>query len=77
MSDERKTSGRMSIRRIAYAGIGAAMLLFGAILIALPFLVFEGPGMTKESPAELFLTPVPYIGLVPIGYGLLLIRWSR
>ena len=67
----------MSRRRIAYAAIGATMLLFGAVVIAFPFWMFEGAGMTKESPAELLLTPVPYIGLLPIGYGLLLIRWSR
>jgi hypothetical protein len=73
MSDERKASARTSIRRIAYAATGAAMVLFGALWIALPFLIFQGAAMTKQSPAELYLTLVPYIGLVPIGYGLLLI----
>jgi len=78
MSEAHKTSARMSIWRIVGAATGAAIVLFGALWIALPFLIFEGPGMTKwPTPAGWFLTPAPYIGLVVVGFGLLLVRWSR
>jgi len=52
---------------------GATLVLFGVLWIAIPFLVFGGPAMTKWDPAEFFLTPFPYFGLPFLLVGLLMI----
>ena len=78
MSDERKPPPKVSISRIAFAAAGATIVLLSAVWIALPFLVFGGPAMTKwMTPAEWFHTPHPYFALPFMCYGLFLLRCSR
>jgi hypothetical protein len=74
MSETHKAAPRMSIERI----IGATIVLLGALWIALPFLVLGdmGPGNKWEN-EQVYLTPWPYFGLVPIGIGLILIFGGR
>jgi hypothetical protein len=78
MSDEREERLRASFGRIAWAAFGAAIVLLGALWIALPFLILGGMGPgNKWEDFQPFLTPWPYLGLLPIGVGLLLIYRSR
>jgi hypothetical protein len=78
MSEEPKTSAKTSIERIIGAAFGAAIVLFGALWIALPFLILGGLGPgNKWEREEPLLSPLLYIGLLPIGLGLLLIYRSR
>lgn len=78
MNDERKTSAKTSIWRIAGTATGAAIMLFGIFWIALPLWILEGLGPgNKWEHAEPLLSPLLYIGLLPIGLGLLLIWRSR
>jgi hypothetical protein len=66
MREARKTSARMSIRRIN----GAVIVLLGALWIALPFWFFAGSGMTKVIPTDFIFSPWPLIGLLLISFGL-------
>jgi hypothetical protein len=69
MSDARNKPARTSIQRI----VGALIVAIGALFLAEPFWF---PGI-KMTAAEMFYTPLPYIGLPVILFGLLLIRESR
>jgi hypothetical protein len=56
MSEERKTSAGMSLRRIVGAATGAVLALFGAFWIALPFVILDGLGPGSKMEGD-FLTP--------------------
>jgi hypothetical protein len=79
MSDESKTSAKVSIERIVLAMIGAMIVLLSALCIVLPLAVFSDPTLTKwaATPGDWFLSPWLYIGLLYLGVGLVLIRVSR
>jgi hypothetical protein len=69
MSDERKKSAEVSGQRI----FGALIVALGVLFLAEPFWF---PGI-KMTAAQMFQTPLPYIGLPIILLGLLVIRTSR
>jgi hypothetical protein len=79
MSDESKTSAEVSVGRIVFASVGAAIVLLGALCIVLPLAVSSDPTLSKwaTTPAQYFLSPWPYVGLLYMGGGLVLIRVSR
>jgi hypothetical protein len=69
MSDERTTRESVSIPRI----VGVLFIALSVGLNALLFLAFDGPAMTKVTPADMLFTPYPYFGLLVGGIGVLLI----
>ena len=73
MGDERTERPRVSIRRV----VGAAIVTLGVLWIVSPFLIIAGPGMHKwAGPVDILISPFPYVGLLVIGFGLVLIRES-
>jgi hypothetical protein len=70
MSEERTIRARVSIPRI----LGVTLIALSVGLNALLFLAFSGPAMTKVIPTDILFTPYPYVGLIFIGLGVLLIR---
>jgi hypothetical protein len=79
MSKESRTSAKVSIGRIVFATIGAVIVLLSALWIVLPLAVFSDPTLTKweTTPADWFLSPWPYVGLLYMGVGLVFIRVNR
>ena len=62
------------------AAFGAAMVIVRAFWIASPFLIVEGmgPGNKMEGPISArLLIALAFPGLLPIGFGLLLIWQNR
>jgi hypothetical protein len=89
MSETHKTAARESIQRTIWretwfgAAVSTAMVLFGALIVALgavcilyPSLIFEGLGPGSKMGSDT-LTFDCFIGLASIGVGLLLIWWNR
>lgn len=73
MSEQRTARPKVAIGRIAFAATGAAIVMLSALWVALPFVVSGGKGPTAD---EWFSTAAPYIGLLYVGAGLVLIRLS-
>ena len=69
MSDGHTTSARVSSRRV----LGAVLILLSVLLNASLMWIAAGLGMTKVVPTDIVFTPYPYIGLLVIGFGLVLI----
>jgi hypothetical protein len=68
MSDEHKPPARPSVERI----IGALIVALGVLFLAEPFWF---PGI-KMTATQMFQTPLPYIGLPIILFGVAMIRWG-
>ena len=78
MSETHKKAARTSIERIIGAAFGAAIVLFGALWLASPILILGGMGPgNKWEHEQPYLTPFPYLGLIPIEVGLILIWRNR
>ncbi len=76
MSETHERGARTSFGRIIGAAVGAAIVLFGALWLASPILILGGMGPgSKWEHDQSYLTPVPYLGLFPIGIGLIVI-WT-
>jgi|HubBroStandDraft_6_1064221.scaffolds.fasta_scaffold4261804_1 hypothetical protein len=69
MSEERTTRSRVSIPR----ALGITLIAISVSLNALLFLAFD-PAIRKVAFTDVFFSPCPYIGLVFIVLGVLLIR---
>jgi hypothetical protein len=69
----------MSGSRIVLAATGAVILLLSTLWLVLPLAVFSDPTLTKwgTTPADWFLSPWLYVGLLYMAVGLILIRVSR
>ncbi|HUE15652.1 MAG TPA: hypothetical protein VMR25_15905 [Planctomycetaceae bacterium] len=89
MSETHKTAARESIQRTIWhetwfgATVSTAMVLFGALMVALgavcivyPYLIFEGLGPGNKMGLDTLAFDCS-IGLPTIGVGLLLIWWNR
>jgi hypothetical protein len=72
MSETHERGYRRPAARFIGAAVGAALVLFGALWIASPFLLFGGHG-SGEQIGKRYLTPVPYLGLFPIAIGSIVI----
>ncbi|HEX4073715.1 MAG TPA: hypothetical protein VHX68_21225, partial [Planctomycetaceae bacterium] len=59
----------MSSRRVW----GGVLILLSVLLNASLMWIVAGPGMSKVVPTDILFTPFPYIGLLVIGFGLVLI----
>jgi hypothetical protein len=69
MSDGHTTSARVSSRRV----LGGVLILLSILLNATLMWIAVGLGRTKVAPTDILFTPYPYIGLLVIKFGFVLI----